>query len=42
VAELLFDRLPLVHDEREHRGKKPFHGEIASNSLLPKSATAAL
>jgi len=42
VAELLFDRLPLVHDEHERRDKKPFHGEIVANSLLPKSATAAL
>ena len=42
VAELLFDRLPLVHDERERRDKKPFHGEIVANNLLPKSAAAAL
>ena len=42
VAELLFDRLPLVHDERERRDKKPFHGEIVANNLLPKSAAAAM
>ena len=42
VAELLFDRLPLVHDEHEHRDNKPFHGEIVANNLLPKSTAAAL
>jgi len=42
VAELLFDRLPLVHDEHEHRDKEPFHGEIVANNLLPKSTAAAL
>jgi alkanesulfonate monooxygenase len=43
VAELLFARLPLRHDEREDRDKKNpfFHGEIVANNLLPKSAAAA-
>jgi alkanesulfonate monooxygenase len=43
VAELLFTRLPLRHDEREDRDKKNplFQGEIVANDLLPKSAAAA-
>ena len=41
VAELLFDRLPLVHDEHERRDKKPFHGEIVANSPFdPDGRTA--
>ena len=37
VAELLFARLPLRHDEREDRDKKnpSFQGEIVANELLP-------
>jgi alkanesulfonate monooxygenase len=41
VAELLFARLPLAHDEHEHRGKMSFHGEIAANNLLPRAAAAS-
>jgi alkanesulfonate monooxygenase len=39
VAELLFGRLPLNHDEREHRGRKnpSFQGEIVANDLLPNT-----
>ena len=40
VAELLFARLPLSHDEREDHDKKFFRGEIVANDLLPKSATS--
>jgi alkanesulfonate monooxygenase len=36
VRELLFDRLPLKHDEQEDRGKQLLRGEIMANDLLPK------
>jgi len=37
VAELLFTRLPLRHDEREERDRQSpsFEGEIVANELLP-------
>jgi alkanesulfonate monooxygenase len=38
VAELLFARLPLTHDERQGSNREnPFLGEIVGNDLLPKS-----
>jgi alkanesulfonate monooxygenase len=36
VRELLFDRLPLKHDEQEDRDQQFFRGEIVANDLLPK------
>jgi len=40
VAELLFPRLPLTHDESDSRATKnpSFPGEIVGNDLLPRSA----
>src|SRR6516225_1698291 len=42
VAELLFPRLPLTHDESDSRATKnpSFPGEIVGNDLLPKSPAA--
>jgi alkanesulfonate monooxygenase len=39
VAELLFDRLPLSHDDREQnqKGNPHFQGEIVANEFLPNS-----
>jgi len=39
VAELLFPRLPLTHDESDSRATKnpSFPGEIVGNDLLPRS-----
>jgi alkanesulfonate monooxygenase len=43
VAELLFARLPLTHDERlgSNRENPFFSGEIVGNDLLPKSPVGA-
>jgi alkanesulfonate monooxygenase len=42
VAELLFARLPLTHDERHDSNRENpfFSGEIVGNDLLPKSPVA--
>ena len=38
VAELLFPRLPLTHDQDDHEPLRPTHaGEVMANELVPAS-----